>query len=248
MALRQRTSRETFEPPVSFPRDEFIRERFDYKAGEHVTFLAPTQSGKTTLSFELLEETANVEVPAVVLVQKPRDSVVTRWLSHLKDNKAWVKTTTWPPNPVRKKAPGYILWPPHRHDPDTDNPKLKETFRRAILDSYKKGNRILFADETYGLSEELDLDKELIAVWSRGGGMGCGLWAATQRPAYIPLWGYSMAEHLFLANDPDRRARIRYGEIGGINPKFVETQVERLPKYHWLYIRRTGPAVCIVEG
>jgi hypothetical protein len=78
--------------------------------------------------------------------------------------------------------------------------------------------------------------------------MGCGLWAATQRPAYIPLWGYSMAEHLFLANDPDRRARIRYGEIGGINPKFVETQVERLPKYHWLYIRRTGPAVCIVEG
>jgi hypothetical protein len=146
-----------------------------------------------------------------------------------------------------KKAPGYILWPPHRHDPDTDNPKLRETFRRAILDSYKTGNRILFADETYGLSEELDLDRELISIWSRGGGMGCGLWAATQRPAYIPLWGYSAAEHVFLANDPDKRARIRYGEIGGINPKFVEWQVERLPKYHWLYIRRTGPATCIVE-
>lgn len=245
MSLRQRTRYE-FEPAESFPRDEFIRERFDYRAGQHVTFLAPTQAGKSTLAFQLLEENASKEVPAIVLVQKPRDPVVTHWLDHL-ETKGWIKTTTWPPNPLRKKAPGYILWPPHRHDPDVDNDRIKGVFRRAILDSYKSGDRILFADETYGLSEELDLDKELIAVWSRGGGMGCGLWAATQRPAYIPLWGYSAAEHVFLANDPDKRARIRYGEIGGINPKFVEWQVERLPKYHWLYIRRTGPATCIVR-
>lgn len=246
MALRQK-SRTSFDPPETFSRDEFINERFDYSAGEHVTFLAPTQSGKTTLAFELLEANATPEVPGIVLVQKPRDPVVSQWLDHLKA-KGWIKTATWPPSAFRKKSPGYILWPPHRHDPDTDNPRLKEIFRRAILDSYKKGNRILFADETYGLSEELDLDKELIAVWSRGGGMGCGLWAATQRPAYIPLWGYSMAEHLFLANDPDKRARIRYGEIGGINSRFVEYEVERLPKYSWLYIRRTGPQCCIVRG
>jgi hypothetical protein len=246
MSLRQRT-RYDFEPAISFSRKEFIAERWSYSAGQHVTFLAPTQAGKTTLAFELLEETASVEVPAIVLVQKPRDAVVTDWLNHLRDDKGWIKTETWPPNPLRKRTSGYILWPRHRHNPDTDNPKLREIFRRAILDSYKKGNRILFADETYGLSEELDLDKELIAVWSRGGGMGCGLWAATQRPAYIPLWGYSAAEHVFLANDPDKRARIRYGEIGGINPRFVEWQVERLPKYHWLYIRRTGPATCIVR-
>jgi hypothetical protein len=245
MALRQRT-RVSFEPAESFAREEFIGERWHYEAGQHVTFLAPTQAGKTTVAFELLQETANKELPGLVLVQKPRDPVVSTWTERLKHD-GWIKTKTWPPNPLRKKAPGYILWPPHRHDPDTDNPRLRDTFRRAILDSYRQGNRILFADETYGLSEELDLDKELIAVWSRGGGMGCGLWAATQRPAYIPLWGYSAAEHVFLANDPDRRARIRYGEIGGINPKFVEWQVERLPKYHWLYIRRTGPAVCIVE-
>jgi hypothetical protein len=246
MALR--TRQPSFTRPESFPRDEFIRERFDYSAGEHVTFLAPTQQGKTTLAFELLEANATTDVPAVVLVQKPRDTVVRKWLEHLKSEQGWIRTQIWPPSPLRKKTRGYILWPSHKHDPDTDNPRIKAIFRRAILDCYKRGNRILFADETYGLSEELDLDDELIAVWSRGGGMGCGLWAATQRPAYIPLWGYSMAEHLFLANDPDRRARIRYGEIGGINPKFVEQQVERLPKYHWLYIRRTGPRVCIVEA
>jgi hypothetical protein len=245
MSLRQRT-RVSFEPAVSFPRKEFIRERFNYQAGQHVTFLAPTQAGKTTLAFELLEETATKDVPAIVLVQKHRDPVLKDWTDRLKA-KSWVKTTTWPPNPLKRKAPGYILWPNHSYKPDASNEQLHNVFQRAILDSYRQGNRIIFADETYYLSDRLDLDDELIQVWAQGGGMGCGLWAATQRPAYIPLWGYSAAEHVFLANDPDKRARIRYGEIGGINPKFIEWQVERLPKYHWLYIRRTGPATCIVR-
>jgi hypothetical protein len=245
MSLRQRT-RYDFEPAVSFSRKEFIAERWSYNAGQHVTFLAPTQAGKTTLAFELLEETATKDVPAIVLVQKHRDPVLANWTNRLQ-TKGWIKTTTWPPNPLKRKAPGYIVWPRHSYKPDASNEKLHDVFQRAILDSYRQGNRIIFADETYYLSDRLDLDDELIQVWAQGGGMGCGLWAATQRPAYIPLWGYSAAEHVFLANDPDKRARIRYGEIGGINPRFVEWQVERLPKYHWLYIRRTGPATCIVR-
>jgi hypothetical protein len=246
MQLQQRT-RQQFDPPESFSRDEFIAERWDYSAGEHVTFLAPTQAGKTTLAFELLEETATVDVPAIVLVQKRKDDTLSKWTEHFK-SKGWIQTKVWPPNPLRKKAPGYILWPAHSKDPDETNTRLRGIFRRAILDSYNKGNRILFADETYYLSDRLDLDDELIQIWAQGAGMGCALWAATQRPAHVPLWAYSQAEHLFIANDPDRRARIRYGEIGGINPKFVEQQVERLPKYHWLYIRRTGPKTCIVEA
>jgi hypothetical protein len=241
--LRQRRD---FAPPVTFPRDEFLAERWNYQAGDHVTFLAPTQNGKTTLAFELLDRTASKELPAIVLVQKPRDPVVKKWLDYLRDDRGWIKTENWPPNPLRKRAAGYIVWPRYTYHPDTDNRKQEDIFRRAILDSYKQGNRILFADETYGLTNRLDLDKELISVWSQGAGMGCGLWAATQRPAYIPLWAYSQAEHVFISADPDKRARMRYAEIGGINPHLVEATVQRLPKYHWLYIRRTGPAVCIV--
>jgi hypothetical protein len=107
----------------------------------------------------------------------------------------------------------------------------------------------VFADETYGLTNRLDLDEELIAIWSQGSGMGCGLWGATQRPAYIPLWAYSEAEHVFISGSPDKRARIRYGEIGGKVPSgLIEATVQRLPQYHWLYIRRTGPAACIVAA
>src|ERR1041384_776737 len=104
LVTRQR--REGFTPPVTFPREEFLKERWDYKAGEHVTFLAPTQDGKTTLAFQLLETTASKELPAIVLVQKPRDPVVKQWLKHLRDERGWIKTENWPPNPIRRKAAG----------------------------------------------------------------------------------------------------------------------------------------------
>lgn len=76
--------------------------------------------------------------------------------------------------------------------------------------------------------------------------MGCGVWAASQRPAYIPRLAYSMAEHLFLADDPDLQTRKRYAEIGGIDPKAVIQVLADLPKYHFLYFRRTGRRWCIV--
>jgi len=243
MALRQAQPQLNIQ---SFPRDAFIEDYWDYSAGEHVTFLGPTQSGKTTLAYQLLGESATEKLPAIVLVMKPKDPVVTDWTKRYK----WKKVETWPPVDVPYVSPkrsGYVLWPKHSFDPDKDNPKLHREFRKAMLYCYEKGDRILFADELYGVDHELKLRDEVITIYSRGAAMGCGLWAATQKPSHIPLWAYSQAEHLFLANDPDKRARERYGEIGGIDPKFVEAQTLRLPKYHWLYIRRTGPVACIVE-
>lgn len=231
--------------PELFLREEFMRERFIYHPGDHVAFVAPTQAGKTTFAFQLLEGTATPDLPVLVLVMKPRDPVVQQWMEYFRNERGWRRVRTWPPILDKKRA-GYILWPKHKFDPGKDNPALKAQFRRAILWAYRKGNCIIFADEVYGLSSELKLDDELISIWSRGSGMGTGLWGATQKPSHVPLWMYSQSEHLFLARDPDKRARIRFGEIGGINPRQVEDQVMQLPKYHWLYIHRTGPEWCIV--
>jgi hypothetical protein len=227
----------------TFSADEFIAERFDYRSGDHVTFLAPTQAGKTTLAFRLLQKNVSKDLPGIVMVMKPRDRIMAEWVETLKAQ-GWKLVRNWPP--IVQKRPGWIVWPEHKFKTKEDNARIRAVFERVLTDSYKKGDRIIFADETYGLTDRLGLDDELITIWSQGAGMGCGLWAATQRPAHIPLWAYSQAEHIFLARDPDRRARQRYGEIGGINPQFVEYQVSRLEKYHWLYIRRTGPVACIV--
>lgn len=239
-----RTSRAPAYSIETFSSEDFIGERFNYDRGQHVSFLAPTQAGKTTLAFRLLESISDNKRPAVVLVMKPRDPVVQKWLEHLKQV-GWKRVRSWPPI-TGTRAPGYIFWPSHSFDPKKDNPELETKFRKVILDCYRKGNRVLFADEIYGLTKELDLEDELAAIWSRGAGMGCGLWAASQRPYSVPQYMYSQAEHVFLAYTPDRRDRQRFSEIGGIEGRAVEEQVARLPKFHWLYIRRTGPEWCIV--
>lgn len=229
----------------SFPREEFLTRRWRYRPGEHVTLLGPTQSGKTTLGYQLLQRVIRPELPAVILVMKPRDRVVSRWSAEL-----GLRTVgQWPPPPRPwEKPPGWVLWPKHTFEPDKDDEILRAQFRKAILDNYRRGERITFGDEVYGLAGELKLTRELTAVWSRGAAMGNGLWTATQRPRAVPLMAYSQAEHVLMAYTPDKADRDRYSEIGGIDPDIVKQVTARLPKFHWLYVRRTGPAMCIVEA
>lgn len=231
----------------TIPREEFLTRRFAYQPGEHLTIMGPTQNGKTYLAYQLLAQVSTPKLPAVTLVMKPKDPTTLRFAKEHKH----VRVRHWPPPwtwaPFKENPPGWILWPRHTYDPDTDDPRLYREFRTAILDSYKRGKRIVFADEVAGLVTELNLGRALVTVWSRGASNKCGLWSATQRPAYVPLAAYTNAEHLFLSYEPDKRGRDRFNEIGGVDGKLVAETVLGLKKYQWLYIRRTDRRMCIVD-
>jgi hypothetical protein len=229
---------------LEFSRAEFLAERWHYKPGQHVAILAPTDGGKTHLMMQLLAVTATPELPAVLLEVKPRDSTMRSFMRA--NNYRMVRE--WPPTPSiwqPRKPPGWVVWPRHQFDPEVDDYNLWKIHRRAILSSYKKGRRIIAGDEAAGL-KELGLEREINTVQQRGRSMGAGGWWASQRPYHIPLSIYSQAEHLFLGNDPDKRSRDRYSEIGGIDPRIVAQITMRLEKWHFLYIRRTGRVLCIV--
>jgi energy-coupling factor transporter ATP-binding protein EcfA2 len=232
----------------SYTRDVFLHQVWKYEAGEHVSVLAPTGGGKTHLINQLLQVTAREDLQALSLVMKPRDQTAKRFAKASKHR----VVRSWPINPASefwrpKKPPGYVLWPRHTFDPDVDDWQHKAVFRRAILDSYKKGKRILFADEVFSLARELRLERELVTVWTKGRSMECGLWGATQRPWGAPQQMYSQAEHVFISYSPDTRDHDRYGEIGGVDPKLVADAVKLLPRYWWLYIRRSDRVMCVIQ-
>lgn len=249
---------------IRVDRSTFVRQYWDYNRGEHVAIIEPTQGGKTHLAGDLLADLTG-EIPMTMLVMKPRDptpAAVTRRLE-LKEVKTWPPPSRWP---WEQRPPGYTLWPHHTlRDVEVDDAHLREQFKRQLYHAYGHGDQITFADEVYGLVAELKLERELTMLWTRGAGMGAGLWAATQKPSgtqhggSIPTFFYNQSTHFFLGKDTDQRNTRRFGEIGGIDPGEVSDLVRRLPVHRIvddqgephhisekLYIDKRGPYMCII--
>lgn len=225
------------------PRSIFLTEIWDYKAGDHVSFIGPTGSGKTFLANPLLARAVGPELPGFILVMKRRDKTVSDFL----EKYHWRRSVSYPISPsVKKKPPGWVVWPHHTSDPDSDDLRHEKIFHELLRDRYVKGDSIIFADEIQGLVEEMNLKRDLVRIWSRGRSEGCGLWAATQRPYLAPQHMYSQAEHVFLAFTPDVRDQKRFSEIGGVDPELIVSVVSKLPRFHWLYIRRSDRVMAVV--
>lgn len=237
----------------TLPREKFIEDHFDYKPGEHLSIIGPTQRGKTTLGLQLLHATATPELRGVVLASKPRDVTVDRWLKQRRFRvvEEWGPPAEWPWE--KKKIRGYVVRPHQTlHNVREDNAEVRKQFENAIYDSYAtKQKRIVVVDEAHEVQDELKLKQECEMILKRGASLDCGGWFFLQRTAYNSYDMYNAPEHLFLFNDPDRRNRQRFGEIGGgVNPDMVEYLTNNLSQYQVLYIKRTGPEgpyLCIVN-
>lgn len=234
-----------------FTREEFFAERFDYRPGQHVLAIGPTQrSGKTELLNTALQAVMPTSLDITTFVMKPRDRTAAKWTETL----GFRETGTWPPRRslLGGKPPGYTLWPRHTFDPDIDDAHIRAQFRKAILDGYKNGDTILFLDEIYGILAELGLVKELNAVLTRGMSMGCAAWMATQKPSGtqqvgMPGFVFNSVTHTFLAPDNVKANRQRYGEIAGdFEPREIEDiTLHELRPFEFLYLHAAGHK-CIV--
>lgn len=233
-------------------RDEFLSDYWPglYKPGHHVLTLGPTQrAGKTQLNFELLQATPTQNLDTTVFCMKPKDKTVAAWSAEL----GYKEVDRWPPikYPWTSEPPGYVLWPKHTGDPAVDNPHLKEHFRNAMLAGYKSGDSILFLDEIYGICAELGLNEELISILSRGSGMGCGAWIASQRGSgtqqgSLPGFIWSQPYHYFLAKSNHKADREKYAAMAGDHdPAFIEATTLNLPQYNFLYLNADGDSAIV---
>lgn len=242
--------------PDHFDLATFRARHFDYQPGHHVAFFGPTQTaGKSTTSFALLQQVIQwyPEIKPAVLNMKHKDRVVAGWTRRLE----FQETPSWPPR--RKLSqwspPGYTLWPPQSlTDVEADNARLEREFKRAVTHNRKHTPSITVANELYGLLAELHMRTLLTAVVTRDSIAGHGLWFETQKPSgtqgiSIPGFFFNSPEHMFLSRDGEARNRQRYAEIAcGIDAREIERETLALPKYSWLYIRRSGPEWAVIDA
>ena len=238
------------------PREEFARQRFDYKAGQHVVFAGPTQrAGKTTLAFKLLEYHATPDMPAYVAVCKPDDKVSASEGARL----GFRRVAEWPVPPRVSelwdgKPPGYLVWPKFG-DMATDVDRCAIVTGHLLGDVYTNGVKhkkaILVLDDTMVKSKILKLDREMTTIIAMAGAMGVGGWFFVQKPTdsgQAAIWSYGNSEHIFISKDPEKRNRVRYDEIGGVDPHKVEEISLTLKPYQFLYLERTHGHMCIVDA
>lgn len=255
----------THVPPRAVPTpDRLTRGEFldmfaaEYGSGQHVTFLGPTQRGKTTLSHQMLAQVISPEMRVHMLATKPkgRDPVMAKAAERL--NLRIV--SEWPPNYNYKdrQRNGYIIQPDHdMHDHKKTTANLKLHSAAAINDSYaSKRPVILDLDETHIIQNQLKLKDEIESPLMRGAPV-CGVWCLIQRGYYITYLAYCSPEWMLIYYDPDQANQRRYGEIGGVDPKGVAQLVSNLKTHRGddgkstvsevLCVKRSGPELFIVE-
>jgi len=253
-----------------FNRREFFGERWHYSHREQVFICQPTQGGKTQFGWELLSATPHIK-PPVALVMKPRDPTPARMTQRF----GWKEIQGWPPPqrwPWQAQPPGYTLWPKHSlsMDPasiERTNAHIKAQFERCMMDTYRKGDRVIFVDEIFGLLSELAMQQVISALSNRGAGMQAPIWYASQKGsgttgAPMPGYLFNNPRHLFFGYDSVAGNRKRFSEISGVNTALVMEEVSGLQPVPMrngaetsyisplLYVNKNGPDggwMCIVE-
>jgi hypothetical protein len=257
--MRNRGEQQWAGMPQLIPRHVFAERYFHYTPGQHVVFGGPTRRGKTQLAFDLLEYCATPDCPAYVAVSKPSDEVT----SYYAERNHWRIVRDWPPNKrVRDyfadKPSGYVIWPQFG-DMYNDVQNCSEITARLLADRYAAGAKpkdkrekgILVIDDTMTKSKLMGLDGEMVTILAMAGAMGLGEWVFVQKATdsgQTVNWSYSQSEHVFLFSDPDGRSRDRYGEIGGVDPVYVDEVLQALQPKQALYICRSGPVLAVIDA
>lgn len=248
-------------PPVAvIPRVEFIK-KFgeEFHSGQHVTFLGPTQRGKTTIALQLLSRCISPERRGYILAGKPTGRDPTMEAAPEELNMRQI--SQWPPEWQYgdKKKNGFVLHPLGKptDDADAEDVKLERNFRSALKNLYASRKPVVVVvDETAHVYDYLKIKKPYEASLMRGAPT-VSMWSLIQRGRNISYHAYNAPEHIFIFFDPDASNRERYGEIGGVDARWIQDLVKNLktetiePRGNTvsqaLYIRRSGPQISIVD-
>jgi len=225
------------------PWDDFLTWVFDWRQGQHVALIGPTDSGKSTLTYQILPLRKYVTFFAT----KPRDIVLDQFAAAGK----YVRIDDWPPyhpktgrttkglilhrKPVTaQQMPRRLLWP----DATTiySGPHQRRVFRRAFADIYAQGGWTVVWDEFWMMTNQLDLEDEARVMLQQARSNNISFVVGAQRPSRIPLEVYDQSSHLFFWRDNDEVNLRRMSGVGWLESGPIRAFVANLRPHEVLYI------------
>lgn len=215
--------------------DYFITRVFDWRQGQHVGMIGPTEAGKSNLSYQILPLRDYVTFFAT----KPKD----RTLDKFARSAGFERLPDWPP--VRWKLlvkheitaaemPRRLLWPDAKQI--HSRPHQQDVFSRAIADIYAQGGWTVVWDEFWFMCTLLKLEEEARVFLQQARSNDISFVMGAQRPSRIPLELFDQATHLFFARDNDERNLERISGIGWLASHPIRYLVASLQRYQFLYI------------
>lgn len=234
----------TAPPRLPWPALQARLER-DWKPGEHVTIIAPTGVGKTHLALTI----ADLSRYVLVLATKRKDPLVADLAARGYLVTPSVEGVLW--TETEPVTPKVVVWPQFS---DKIGAKQRMTLQasaiRDVLDwADKTGGWTIVSDETMWLTDSLQLERELNAVWHQGRTQGLSLIALAQRPSRVPRLAFSQATYLFIGKYTDKRDIDTLREISSVIPReVVEAGIASLSKerHEFLFLDALRDEVAIV--
>lgn len=212
-----------------------------WAAGEHVTIIGPTGSGKSYLALQLIKTRSYY----ILLLTKGKDKTLDRFIA--REDIDIIRR--WPPDGFTQKV---ALWPRFT---GAESFQHQHTVFREAINGYVKGGRkidgiytegvwTVLIDEVMYFKEELHLETELRMLWTQGRSNDISLVAGSQRPRDVPQLMLNQWSHLFVFQTSDRYEIQRLSDIGGNISQIIKDTVPRLNRHEFLYLNRvTAEAV-----
>jgi hypothetical protein len=222
--------------PWSTWKPRFLRQ---WKQGDHILDVGPTQSGKSLLARELVVGGRKF---VVVMGTKSKDPTLDAYL-----DAGFVRIDHWPPVPrdFRDQAEGmarFILWPKIKSVDDLH--RFRPLYEKCLHSIYVDGNWTVVVDETLWFCDKAGLDLgRLLGTMAYGvASNGVSLVFLMQRPAGVPriLWQScttALIFHMGVTNDMREM-----GSLGTVQPKAVVEAIGNLRGHEFLDLPCRGGA------
>lgn len=225
---------DTMAPVVDW--DDFMRFVLDWRQGQHVAMIGPTESGKSTLTYSILPKRKYITFFAT----KPRDATLEQFAAR----GGFVRIEDWPPTKGRfskrivtpEEMPRRLLWPDAtRMGPET-LANQQTVFRRAFHDIYASGGWCTVWDEFWMMCSILGMEEEARIMLQQARSNDISFVIGAQRPSRIPLEVFDQTTHLFFWRDNDQRNLERIGGIGWLDSQPIRAFVANLQPHQVLYL------------